>query len=405
MTIDDDVTLLESAEPSPVDGAAPAADASPSVESVPAVEEVAPEGAANDEPEDLSEPQKSNWRRLREARDDFETRFRESETQYTALREKLEPVEPVLDALVGLGNSLAPLEPNPSEIRDHIRQISPLADRYLAGAYLQEHGNWFVAHITDGAVDSVDALKALLASGARAPSSATAQPPPSSPGLAADPRLQAQLGYLDDDLRAAIEQKLSRVDEIEREFGRLRETEAERAARERDDRARQTASQAEAVKESYAIERVAQIDALLERAGVQPTAEGGVPNRLYNHVKELTVMALAKDPKANQAMTIGQEARAAGQTLEAARQARAFDQLAVQYFKEVADEILKPAQSAAVARQQQTIEQAKAQPAVVRMGAAVPPTGSAGRREYSRDPVERKQQLTQVISGLFQKKR
>jgi hypothetical protein len=204
----DPETLLESADPSPVVGAAPAADAPPSVESAPDVVEETPSDVAVDsEPEDLSEPQKSNWRRLREARDNFETRFKETEEQLTQFRQKIEPVEPVLDLLVDLGNALAPLDPDASAVRDYIRQISPRADRYLAGAYLQEHGDWFVSHITDGRVSSVEGLKSFLAQGG----TVRAEPAPTvglhqqvQPTGATDPRLQAQLGYLDDDLRQHI---------------------------------------------------------------------------------------------------------------------------------------------------------------------------------------------------------
>jgi hypothetical protein len=376
------------ASPGEILGTPPAPSESPAVDAAPV--------ESDEEPSDLSEPQKSNWKRLREARDLEAERARQLDTEYAALRAKVEPIEPVLDQLVSLGDALAPLDPDPVQVRETIRQISPQADRYLAGYYLDQYKDWLAGYATNGAFETFDALL-QAASAAQAPPAQT-QPtyrpaPTQGQGTVfADPRWEAQASFLDDDIRSYIEQmgaEIARVKELEQKVNSI--DEAKRQA-EIDAQSRQL----EDLKTNWAVERIAQIDKLLEVAKVDPSQP------VYRHVKQLVAMEMANDTEVNRAMTVGAEAHARGQILEAVRQARFVDQIVNKHFTQIASLYLAPAQTNAVARQQQAIETAQAAPKVLPGGASVP-QAAPEQRNYSSDPEERRRQLSQTVAGFFKK--
>lgn len=363
----------------------------PEVETPPVETEEVPEG--------LSEPQVSNWKALRMARDDFKSQLEARNQEYEQIMQRIAPIEPVLDELHSLADALVPeadpLNPDAALIREQISRISPLADRYLAGSYLEQHGDWLISQVSQGRFNSMQELQQFSANGGVQQTPANGQPVQQGYD-----RLSSQLELLDPDLKEMVESQMkeaARVKELEERLNKFESTDKQRMTE-----AQQQAHQGRAME--FQTQRASYIDQLLKQAKVEPFNPDGTPNHLYNDVKRIVGWDMWTDQKVQNAIVSGGESYAQGLVVDAQRKQQFIEQEANKYFKAAYDRYLKPTNESRLAEQQRVLAQSQARNGDV-SGSSIPPTPpNKGKVEYDSDPIRRRAQLQSTVGAIFGKK-
>lgn len=218
---------------------ATATEATPEVDAYASLETTTETGTSDEPPPNSSDAQKANWMELRKSRDEWKGRAETVE----AIVQKVQPFEHVIDDVGSIYNDfLGAVKPNPVAFDQQLYELNPVARREYIG-YLLEDERFVDAALERHFNRPASEIRAALQSGGRTTGQPAAPTPAAQTG-ALESTLQDELtealDYLSPELRAHIEQALTRTtpsasdDERKRYEDIQRRLDAQEAARQQE---------------------------------------------------------------------------------------------------------------------------------------------------------------------------